>query len=177
MPFIFHFPTMTCTLSPPKIEKQDILTHTHTHVASQDIAQRPLLSYLWKMTNPHSPNEVITGKHKVLRICLRQRIVAHRPSLRVVVRRVGVQVVEVLGPVLTDTQVSHGGLHLRTAETSLSCYSTLTEKKKIGEKKNILMSNIKLLYGTYKTLSTAIRSEQKNHMILTLSSYYPCRGY
>lgn len=71
------------------------------------------------------PDEVVSSEDEVLRRRFGHGVVAHRARLGVVVGRVGVEVVEVLGSVLSDTQVPHRGLHLGTAETTLPGYSTL----------------------------------------------------
>ena len=73
-----------------------------------------------------SPDEVIAGKYQVLHVRLRHRVVAHGTRLRVVVRRVRVEVVEVLRPVFSNTQVSDRGLHLGTSQATLASHPTLS---------------------------------------------------
>eukprot|EP00968_Pinguiococcus_pyrenoidosus_P020568 scaffold2448_cov250-Pinguiococcus_pyrenoidosus.AAC.19 len=69
---------------------------------------------------PLIPNEVVAGVHRLGGIQVRQRVLSHGARLGIVVRRVGVQVQQVLGLVLAQAKVSHGGGHLRSAEASLA---------------------------------------------------------
>lgn len=58
-----------------------------------------------------TPVVVVTGVGHFLGVGARQGVLPHGAGLGVVVRRVGVQVAQVLGRVLTDTQVAHCTRH------------------------------------------------------------------
>lgn len=71
------------------------------------------------------PESVVTGIGNLIRVEVRERIVSHGSGLRIIICRVGVKVPQVLGSILSNTEITYGGLHLSTTHTTLTCNTPL----------------------------------------------------